>query len=210
MTKQREKTGNRRPVKVRARRLTKDYFGTPSLDDLRPPFDPYPESPPQAAHMVAREDLDWSDDERAIEALATYLGLSANPADNGSLELELERMWKLTDRSDEALEWRRRAWFYRRVLTEWAQRTIPGFRRQATPGETKPPRWTRAHLAALLDAVESARAILQKKRRPHSIAAALRFLQTDQPYARGQPYLPAGMTFANAKKLLDQARNLGK
>lgn len=209
MAKQIEKTGNRRQVKVRAQRLTKNHFGMPTLDDLRPAFDPLPELP-DGPELIARQDRDWLDDERTIEALARHLGLSAIPADDSRAEIELERLWKLPHHAPELVEWRRRAWFYRRVLVRWAQSSVPGFRRQPTPGETRPVRWSRIHFQRLLDVVYHAKKILEKASRPAADVDALRFLLVDNPDQRGKPFFRADMKLANAKKLLARARGAGE
>jgi hypothetical protein len=159
--------------------------------------------------VAERSDRDWQDDERAIEALAAHLGLSADPSDYFHLEAELERLWRLPQRPADLVEWRRRAWFYRRLAVELAQH-VAGFRREPTPGETRRKRWTRQHMVLLLDAVDKAKRILRRESRPVTDAAALRFLLSDGPYTRGRRFLPPDMTFLNAKKLLGRARSQGK
>jgi hypothetical protein len=186
-----------RSRQTKSARRTIYRFGLPALDDLRPPY-PALEKPVDARQLAARDDTDWRDDERSIAALARSFKVSVRQLRGSTAErLELERLWKLRDYTPETQRWRRRAWYYRKVLIRLGKLRVTGFNRGATPGETKRSRWTPEHLHLLIERFNAV-----QRREGCTDAATLQLLLDDGYFRDGK------MTMANAKKLLGAARRV--
>ena len=160
----------------------------------------------EAADLIARWDRDWRDDERCIRALARFFQVPRHPQNGAQLHIELERMWRLTHRTSALEKWRDRAWYYRQVLIHLGRQYVTGFRRTATPGETRPARWTTSHLLVLVDAVDTEKRRIRRAS-PEQYAAAADVPDTTALKALlAKNYFRSPMTIDNAKKLLQRAR----
>ncbi|MSR08248.1 MAG: hypothetical protein EXR82_01730 [Gammaproteobacteria bacterium] len=181
------------------------------LDERRPPFAPMPK-PATASALLARQDLDWEDDEAAILALATFQGSPLEPEVNSPEQNALERHWPLLVDDDSAhdpvaVEWRRRAWFYRSVLVVLGLDKVHGFRREATPSEKKPWRLTDVHYTVLLHMVNLAERRLSLNGIKPTHKAVFDLLKKGGPSAVAGLTLPEDLTLQNFKKRVRIARD---
>jgi hypothetical protein len=141
-------------------------------------------------------DADWRDDEHSIAALATHFKITVRQLKNSTPErLELERLWRLQNYNAETQRWRRRAWYYRRLLICLGELYVTGFTRAPTPGETRPVRWTPTAHHVLADAVDG---ITRRKKCTDKAALGLML--------KAGYFRDPSMTLANAQKRLQKAR----